>query len=77
MIYRFSATHIKIPTDFFAETDKLILKFIWEFNRCRIAITSLQKMTKVGGMELPKFNTYHKATVIKTVWYWYKDRSME
>ena len=32
VIHRFNATPIEIPADFSAETEKLILKFIWKFN---------------------------------------------
>ena len=73
VIYRFSAISVRILTEFFVETDKLILK---SGKGYRIAKTVLEKKKKVGRPTLPNFKSYSKAAVIKTVWYWQKDRNI-
>ena len=76
-IYRFNAIPIKLLMPFFTELGQNNFKMCIETQKTPSSQSNLENKTQAGGIRSPDFRLYYKATIIKTVWYWHKDRNKD
>ena len=62
---------------FHTELELKFLQYVQKDNRPQIAKEILKKKNGARGINLADFRLYYKATVIKTVWYWHKNRIID
>ena len=62
--YKFSVIPFRILANYFVNIKKLILKFIWQNEKPKMANRGLKEESKVGRLMLPDSRAYWKATVV-------------
>ena len=73
-VYSFNAMPIKILASFFKDFEKTVLNFIWKSRKLRIDKTILYNKRTSGGITILDFKLYYRAIILKTGWYWHKNR---
>ena len=77
-IKKFNDTPVKLSMAFFIELEqKKNSQFVWKHKSPQKAKAILRKKNGAQGINFPDFILFYKATVINTVWFWYKNRNVD
>ena len=61
----------------FTESHQIILKFVWKYKRPQRVNEILIKKNAARALRFLNFRLYYKVTIIKTVYYWNKNRTTD
>ena len=76
-IYKFKCNPYQNSYGIFYRTRTKNLKICTETQKTPNSQSSPEGKNGAGGIRLPDFRLYYKATVIKTIWYWHLNRNID
>lgn len=71
LLYVFQTVPISVPKHFFRSLRFMTIRFIWHQGMSRIRHTLLTYPKKQGGVGLPDFELYHRATILSRMLEWF------
>lgn len=70
LLYLFQGLRIEIGCNIFANLQSMLMQFIWHGGRARLSYRVLRLPKAKGGLALPDFKLYYKATQLRVIPVW-------